>query len=165
MATNDSWSAFGVPIVLISNYALEQEFKYEICGITYKTKRGLNRHQSIVRKYNIRREGLCVLPFEAVNQFKKELTYIIGSKLKAHYSQSGRQALSFPCLESLFFEIFKGYIHYFNRKNNSYKCFFHGPDAYMQLASIFNNQNWGRKFFDNDQQTFILLFNEQAEKK
>ncbi|RIB21674.1 hypothetical protein C2G38_2034193 [Gigaspora rosea] len=115
MATNDLWSAFGVPIVLISNYALEQEFKCEICRIMYKTKRGLNRHQSIVQKYNIRREGLCVLPFEAVNQFKKDLTYII--------------------------------------------------DAYMQLASIFNNQNWGRKFFDNDQQMFILLFDEQVEKK
>ncbi|RIB30074.1 hypothetical protein C2G38_688346 [Gigaspora rosea] len=146
MGTNDSWSAFGVPIVLISNYALKQEFKCEICGITYKTKRGFNRHQSIVRKYNILREGLCVLPFEAVNQFKKDLTYIIGSKLKAHYSQSGRQAFSFPCLESLFFEVFKGYIHYFSQKNNSYKCFFHGPDAYIQLASIFNNLNWGVNF-------------------
>ncbi|CAG8739166.1 1365_t:CDS:2, partial [Cetraspora pellucida] len=118
---------------LITNYTL-QEFKCEICGIKYKTKRGLNHHQSIVRKYNVRREGLYVLPLEAVNQFKKDLIYIIGSKLKAHFTQSGRQTLSF-----------------------SY--------AYMQLASIFDNQNWGRKFFDNDQQTFILLFDAQAKKR
>ncbi|CAG8815080.1 22559_t:CDS:2, partial [Cetraspora pellucida] len=37
--------------------------------------------------------------------------------------------------------------------------------AYMQLASIFDNQNLGCKFFDNDQQTFILLFDAQAEKR
>ncbi|CAG8690246.1 1270_t:CDS:1, partial [Scutellospora calospora] len=88
---------------LITNYTL-QEFKYEICGIKYKTKRGLNYHQSIVRKYNIRHEGLYMLPLEAVNQFKKDLIYIISSKLKAHFTQLGRQTLSFPCLESLFFE-------------------------------------------------------------
>ncbi|CAG8835425.1 6284_t:CDS:1, partial [Gigaspora margarita] len=131
----------------------------------YKTKRGLNRHQSIVQKYNIHHEGLYVLPLEAVNQFKNDLIYIIGSKLKGHFTQSRKQTLSFSCLESLFFEVFKGYIHYFNRKNKSYKCLFHGPDAYMQLASIFDNQNWGRKFFDNGQQIFILLFDAQAEKR
>ncbi|RIB03616.1 hypothetical protein C2G38_2224522 [Gigaspora rosea] len=146
MITNDLCSQTYIsvePIVLISNYALEQGFECKICGIKYKTKRGLNRHQNIVRKYNIRREELYALPLEAVNQFKKDLIYIIDSKLKAHFIQSGKQALSFPCLEDLFFKVFKGYIHYFNRKNNSYKCFFYGPDAYAQLASIFNNQNWG----------------------
>ena len=28
-----------------------------------------------------------------------------------------------------------------------------------------NNQNWGRKFFDNNQQTFVLLFDGQAKAK
>lgn len=150
------------PVVLIPNL-ISQEFECEICRAKYKTKRGLTRHQSIVRKYNIRREGLYVLPSEAIGQFKKDLLYIIGSKLKEHFTHSGRQTLSFPCLESLFFGVFEGHIHYFN-KNGSYQCFFHGPNAYTQLATIFNNQNWGRRFFDNDQQTFVLLFDAQAEK-
>ena len=68
-------------------------------------------------------------------------------------------------MESLFFSVFEGYIHYFNSRKRSYKCFFQGPDAYAQLTSIFNNPNWGRKFFDNDQQTFVLLFDAQAEKE
>ncbi|CAG8673354.1 366_t:CDS:1, partial [Scutellospora calospora] len=38
-------------------------------------------------------------------------------------------------------------------------------DAYSQLANFLNNQNWGHKFFDNDHQIFILLFNTQAEKR
>ncbi|RIB25584.1 hypothetical protein C2G38_2165586 [Gigaspora rosea] len=136
METNDPCS-YSYPIVLISNYTLQQEFKCEICEIKFKTKRVL-----IITK----------------------LLYK-SSKLKEHFTQSGRQTISFPCLESLFFEVFKGYIHYFNRKNSSYKCFFHSPDAYMQLAGIFNNQNWGRKFLDNDQQTLILLFDAQSEKR
>ncbi|RIB00469.1 hypothetical protein C2G38_2129868 [Gigaspora rosea] len=152
------------PIVLIPHIALQQGFKCEICEMIYKTKRGLTCHQRIVQKYNIRRKGLYTLPLQAVKQFKADLVHIIGSKLKEHYSWSGKQTITFPCLESLFFGAFKGHIHYYNRRNHSYKCFFHGPDAYSQLASLFKNQNWGRKFFSNDQQTFILLFNAQVQK-
>ncbi|RIB03462.1 hypothetical protein C2G38_2122956 [Gigaspora rosea] len=149
------------PIVLIPHITLQQGFKCEICEMIYKTKRGLMCHQRIVQKYNIRRKGLYTLPSQA---FKADLVHIIGSKLKEHYSWSGKQTITFPCLESLFFGVFKGHIHYFNRRNYSYKCFFHGLDAYSQLASLFKNQNWGRKFFSNDQQTFILLFNAQSKR-
>ncbi|CAG8819036.1 20103_t:CDS:2, partial [Gigaspora margarita] len=117
------------PIVLIPYITLQQGFKYEICEMVYKTK-----------EYNIRRKGLYTLPLQAVKQFKADLVHIIESKLKEHYSWSGKQTITFPWLESLFF------------------------DAYSQLASLFKNQNWGCKFFNNDQQTFILLFNAQVQK-
>ncbi|RIB02403.1 hypothetical protein C2G38_2227934 [Gigaspora rosea] len=45
METNDPCS-YSYPIVLISNYTLQQEFKCEICEIKFKTKRGFNCHQS-----------------------------------------------------------------------------------------------------------------------
>ncbi|RIB15189.1 hypothetical protein C2G38_2193006 [Gigaspora rosea] len=99
---------------------------------------------------------IVFIPYMAIQQ---------RSKLKEHFKQSGKQTISFPCLKSLFFRVFEGYIHYFNFRNGSYKCFFHGPDAYLQLTNILNNSNWGRKFFDNDHQTFVILFNAQAEKK
>ncbi|CAG8837455.1 32224_t:CDS:1, partial [Racocetra persica] len=86
------------PIVLITS-SIPQEFEFEICKTKYKTKKGLTQHQSIFRKYNICREGLYVLPPEAIGQFKKDLLYIIGSRLKEHFTQSGRQSFSFLCLE------------------------------------------------------------------
>ncbi|RHZ81847.1 hypothetical protein Glove_117g70 [Diversispora epigaea] len=58
---------------------------------------------------------------------------------------------------------FKGYIHHYNYRSSNYKCFFQGPDAYTQIADLFGNPNWGRKFFDNNQQTFIRLFDARAE--
>jgi hypothetical protein len=75
----------------------------------------------------------------------------------------GRQTISLPCLESLFFGVFEGYIYYYNYQTGSYKCFFQSPDAYTQVANLFNNPNWERKFFNNNQQTFVVLFNARAE--
>ncbi|CAG8834439.1 8214_t:CDS:2, partial [Gigaspora margarita] len=128
------------PIVFISYTAIQQSFEYKTCKVIYKKRKGLTRHQNAVRKYNIHREGLYVLPLETINQFKSDLIYIIGNKLKEHFKQSGKQTISFSCLESL-------------------------PDAYLQLTNILNNSNWDRKFFDNDHQTFVVLFNAQAKKK
>ncbi|CAB5391676.1 unnamed protein product [Rhizophagus irregularis] len=85
------------------------------------------------------------------------------SKLKRHFSQSGKQTISLPCLESLFFGVFEGYIHYYSVRTGSYKYYFQGPDAYIQIANLFDNPNWGRKFFDNNQQTFVVLFDALAE--
>ncbi|CAG8825733.1 29600_t:CDS:2 [Gigaspora margarita] len=140
---------FSEPIVLIPHITLQQGFKCEICETIYKTKRGLTYYQRIVQKYNVHRKELYTLPSQAIKQFKADLVHIIGSKLKEHYSWSGKQTITFPCLESLFFGVFKGHIH---------------NHAYSQLASLFKNQNWERKFFSNDQHTFILLFNTQAQK-
>ncbi|RIA91452.1 hypothetical protein C1645_812778 [Glomus cerebriforme] len=140
-----------------------QHYECVICKASYKSQSGLTRHKNIIQKYNVRREGLYVLPSEAITEFKGQLVHVIQSKLKDHFSQSGRQTISFPCLESLFFGVFEGYIHHYNFRSGSYKCFFQGSDAYTQVANLFDNPNWGRKFFDNDQQTFVMLFDAQAE--
>ncbi|CAG8856586.1 28843_t:CDS:1, partial [Gigaspora margarita] len=150
----------------LSTFTMQQHFECKMCSTTYKTKKGLTRHQNAVQKYNIHHNGLYTLPLEAITRFKADLVHIIGSKLKVYFKQLGKQNILFPCLESLFFSIFEGHIHYFNSRKGSYKCFFQGPDAYAQLTSIFNNNsNWGSKFFDNDQQTFVLLFDAQAKKE
>ena len=106
---------------------------------------------------------MYILPPEAINEFKAQLVHVIQGKLKGHFSQSGKQTISLPCLESLFFGVFEGYIHHYNYQTGSYKCFFQGPDAYAQIANLFSNPNWGRKFFDNNQQTFVVLFDARAE--
>ncbi|RHZ51709.1 hypothetical protein Glove_475g25 [Diversispora epigaea] len=139
-----------------------QKHECAICKVSYKTKLGLTRHKNIVQKYNVQ-ERLYTLPSEAISDFKAHLVYIIQSKLKGHFFQSGRQTISFPCLESLFFGVFKGYIHHYNYRSGNYKCLFQGPDAYTQVSNLFGNSNWGRKFFDNNQQTYIILFDARAE--
>ncbi|RGB27968.1 hypothetical protein C1646_768426 [Rhizophagus diaphanus] len=74
---------------------------------------------------------------KAINEFKAQLVHVI--------------------------QVFEGYIHYYNYQTGSYKYFFQGPDAYTQVANLFNNPNWERKFFNNNQQTFVVLFDAQAE--
>lgn len=138
-------------------------YECKTCKASYKSKSGLTRHNTIVQRYNTRREGLYILPSEAISEFKAQLVHVIQGKLKGHFSQSGKQTISLPCLESLFFGVFEGYIHHYNYQTGSYKCFFQGPDAYTQIADLFDNPNWGRKFFDNNQQTFVVLFDARAE--
>jgi hypothetical protein len=94
----------------------------------------------------MRHEGLYLLPSEAINEFKAQLIHIIQDKLKGHFSQLGKQTISLPYLESLFFKVFEGYIHYYNYQTGSYKCFFQGPDAYTQIANLFGNSNWDANF-------------------
>jgi hypothetical protein len=103
------------------------------------------------------------LPPEAIKEFKAQLVHVIQGKLKGYFSQLGKQTISLPCLESLFFGVFKDYIHYYSYQTGSYKCYFQGLDAYTQIANLFDNPNWRCKFFDNNQQTFVVLFDAQAE--
>ncbi|GES86271.1 hypothetical protein GLOIN_2v1719991 [Rhizophagus clarus] len=65
--------------------------------------------------------------------------------------------------QKFIFWSFEGYIHHYNYRSGSYKCFFQGSDAYTKISNLFGNPNWGCKFFENDQQTFIVLFDAQAE--
>ncbi|GBB93933.1 hypothetical protein RclHR1_22590002 [Rhizophagus clarus] len=142
----------GVSAVLtspLSPSSVLQQYECAICKAIYKSKAGLTRHKNIVKKYNERREDLYTLPSEAITEFKAHLVHVIQNKLKGHFSKSGRQTISFPCLESLFFGVFEGYIHHYNYRSGSYKCFFQGSDAYTKISNLFGNPNWRRKFFEN----------------
>ncbi|CAH1766762.1 7085_t:CDS:2, partial [Entrophospora sp. SA101] len=65
-----------------------QHYECAVCKILYKTKSGLMHHNTIVRKYNLKHEGLCRLPSEVITEFKAFLVHVIQSKLKGHFSQS-----------------------------------------------------------------------------
>src|SRR5436305_6830335 len=98
-----------------------QHYECTVCKVSYKSKSGLTHHNNIIQKYNMRREGLYTLPSEAITEFKGQLVHVIQSKLKDYFSWSGKQTVSFPCLESFFFGVFEGYIHYYNYRSGSYK--------------------------------------------
>ena len=65
-----------------------QYYECTICKASYKTKAGLTRHKTIVRKYNVRREGLYTLPLEAITDFKAYLVHTIQNKLNLPYIYS-----------------------------------------------------------------------------
>ncbi|CAB5377127.1 unnamed protein product [Rhizophagus irregularis] len=72
---------------------LQHECK--ICKTSFKSQSGLTRHNTIVQKYNTRREGLYELPLEAIKEFKAQLVHIIQAESDANqeslFDQVGNQ--------------------------------------------------------------------------
>jgi len=133
------------------------EFFCSICKKNFRKQIGLSRHLAIVKKYNISRDGLDSLTETNNKKFKNILVYLIHRKLPKGFKKGGRQLVSLACTEHQFVDIFKGYIHYRSNKN-VYKCVFRGANGYKALSKILDNQLWGRKFYDEEQQTYVALF-------
>jgi hypothetical protein len=126
------------------------------CKKTFKSKRGLIQHETFVRKYNITHDNLYELPEEFINDFKKTLIFLIHHQLPNHFTKIGKKSLTVACTESQFFSTFNGYIHYYSKKTRFYKCIFGGEDASTKLAQIFNDENWGIKFYHGNECTLVL---------
>jgi len=126
-----------------------------LCGQQFKTPGGLARHNTIIKKYNKPSNNVKRIPKTVLKEFKQTLVFLIHQKLSNNFNHMGRQSLHIPCTESLFFGLFKGHIHYF--KTNIYKCIFRGSNAYQALAKIFDFNEWGRRFYKQNQQTYIVI--------
>jgi len=135
------------------------EFSCSACKKKFKKQSGLSRHLTIVKKYNIPRNDLGSLSETNNKKFKSILVYLIHRKLQNGFKKGGRQLVSLVCTEHQFFDIFKGHIHHHSNRN-VYKCIFRGATGYQTLSEILNNPLWGRKFYDNEQQTYVVLFND-----
>src|SRR2546423_11862493 len=133
------------------------EFFCSICKKNFRKQIGLSRHLAIVKKYNIPRDGLDSLTETNNKKFKNILVYLIHRKLPRWFKKGGRQLVSLACTEHQFVDIFKGHIHY-RRNKNVYKWAFRGTNGYKALSKILDNQLWGRKFYDKEQQTYVILF-------
>jgi hypothetical protein len=135
------------------------EFCCSTCQKQFKKQSGLIRHLAIVKNYNIPHNNLNNLSETNNKRFKNILVYLIHRKLPNGFKRGGRQLVSLACTEHQFFDIFKGHIHHRNNRN-VYKCIFRGSTGYQILGEILNNQLWGRKFYDEEQQTYVVLFND-----
>lgn len=135
------------------------EFSCSVCQKSFKKSSGLSRHLAIVNKYNIPRNDLDSLPETNNKKFKNILVYLIHRKLPNGFKKGGRQLVSLTCTEHQFFDVFKGHIHYRSNKN-VYKCVFRGTSGYQALSEILNNPLWGRKFYNEEQQTYVVLFDD-----
>lgn len=135
------------------------EFFCSTCQKKFKKQSGLSRHLTIVKKYNILHNELDNLSETNNKKFKSILVYLIHRKLPNGFKKGGRQLVSLACTEHQFFDVFKGHIHHHSNRN-VYKCIFRGSAGYQTLSEVLNNPLWGRKFYDEEQQTYVVLFND-----
>jgi hypothetical protein len=153
-STNRSPTSFTtLPTIYIS------EFSCSTCKKKFKKQSGLLRHLTIVKSYNIPRNDLDKLSETNNKKFKSILVYLIHRKLQNGFKRGGRQSVSLACTEHQFFDIFKGHIHHRSNRN-VYKCVFRGSAGYQILSEILNNPLWGQKFYNEEQQTYVVLFND-----
>lgn len=127
-----------------------------MCHKQYKRQTALDNHIKNINEANNRKPGIYWLPPEATAEKKKEIVYEIKNKLRQHAKHTGSFRVRVNCTESEFFWIFNGNIHQYNPKTGSYKCIFRGEGAYDDLSQIFNDTNWGVKYFGYSQRTFVL---------
>ena len=89
-------------------------------------------------------------------EFKQILVVEIHKKLPLNFRSMGKKLVSIPCPESIFFSIFAGYIHYYSKVKGIYRCIFRGNDAYQVLGKILNSDQWGKKVYLQNQQTYVV---------
>ncbi|CAG8764267.1 17668_t:CDS:1 [Cetraspora pellucida] len=107
-----------------------------LCGQHFKTPGGLARHNTIIKKYN-QSSKIVRIPKKVLKEFKQTLVFLIHQKLSNNFNHMGHQSFHVLCSKSLFFEIFRGHIHY--SKANVYKCIFRGQNMYQTLAQVFDS--------------------------
>ncbi|CAG8832312.1 45604_t:CDS:2, partial [Gigaspora margarita] len=109
----------------------------------FKSKRGLSYHNTMVKKFNIRQPNIDKLPKGIITEFKNIIISFIHHNLLLNFKSMGKQTLSIPCPESLFYAIFSGHIHHYSKHTGAYKCKFCGTSAYQTLAKILKSEKWG----------------------
>jgi hypothetical protein len=125
------------------------------CGKVFKNSKGLTRHKTIIQKYNQNQE-LDELPFNTVAEFKQIIVSEIHKKLSLNFRAMGKKSIVIACPESLFFSIFTGNIHYYSKKKKIYRCIFRGSNAYQELSEVLNSNQWGKKAYSQNQETYVV---------
>ncbi|RIB25008.1 hypothetical protein C2G38_2167064 [Gigaspora rosea] len=142
-----------------TNISSNELFLCPLCpNKPFKKKSGWSHHETLKHfDYNIPSKNLLTLPDTHINKTKNILVYLIQSRLKLHSKHSGPQTISALLTESEFISIFKNNIKRYSICHQRYVCRFSGYDAYNTLSSIFNQENWGRRVFEQKQRSEVVL--------
>jgi hypothetical protein len=83
-----------LPLTPISptNLSSVDTFQCSVCKKGFKTRKGLNQHKAIMRRYNIFRKDLYK-PKKFINEFKKILVFQIHRQLPCHFTKTGLRAV------------------------------------------------------------------------
>jgi hypothetical protein len=127
-----------------------------VCKKEFKNSKGLARHQQNIQRYNKRQQELDELPVNTVAEFKQILVAEIQKRLPLNFRSMGKKLFSIPCPESIFFSIFAGNIHYYFKARGIYRCIFRSHDAYQILSKILNSDQWGKRIYSQNQQTYVV---------
>ncbi|PKK74671.1 hypothetical protein RhiirC2_774503 [Rhizophagus irregularis] len=125
------------------------------CRKQFKNSRGLMQHTRIVQRYN-QRQDLDKLSANTISEFKEILVVEIHKKLVLNFKSMGKKLVFIPYPESLFFSIFSGHIHYYSKTRRNYKCIFRGDGAYQILGEILNSDQWGKRVYSQNQETYVV---------
>ncbi|PKC62343.1 hypothetical protein RhiirA1_465288 [Rhizophagus irregularis] len=142
----------------MSNNTLNNKFECEICGKIYKRHSGLENHVLKIKESNNMRPTAYELPERAIEETRQALVYHIKEKLKQNSRYVGGVRVMVSCTESQFFGVFKGHIHDYYPKTGNYKCIFKGVNSYYTLSNVLKDDNWGIKYFLQQQKTFVLSY-------
>lgn len=158
------------PIVVISPSTIPPitslpAYKCKTCQKIFKNKAGLTRHNTIIRKYNTLRVGLPTVSKKLTKLFKNNLVYFIHRQLPNGFKNSGKKTVSISCSESQFHAVFKGHIHFYSKKTGFYKCWFRGKKGEAELNKIFGREDWGVKYYEQNQRTFVAFDNHALHQK
>jgi hypothetical protein len=145
-----------MPSATLSQTQLPNNSTCSTCGKEFKNSRGLTQHKQNVQRYNQRQQELDELPVNITAEFKQILVAEIHKKLPLNFRSMGKKLISIPCPESLFFSVFTGNIHYYSKAKGIYRCIFRGCDAYKVLGEILNSDQWGKKVYSQNQQTYVV---------
>ncbi|RIB06029.1 hypothetical protein C2G38_2218083 [Gigaspora rosea] len=90
------------------------------------------------------------------------LVHAIQKRVPLHFSRLGKQLVKFSCTESQFVGVFGRYITRFSLAKSSYYCIFKGENADNILSEIFEDQQWGTRFYDSGQYAYVILYIENS---
>ncbi|RHZ62080.1 hypothetical protein Glove_344g2 [Diversispora epigaea] len=107
------------------------------CGKIFKNSKGLTRHKQYIHRYNQRRQDLDELPENTIAEFKQILIAEIHKKLLLNFRSMGKKSISIPCPEN--------------------------HDTYQVLSTIFNSDQWGKKKYSQNQQTYVVCLDSSSQ--
>jgi len=147
----------------MSNSISTSRFTCTLCtrSRSYKTQRGLQRHETIKHKeHNILPSHILPLPKYELDHVKKVMVREIQKRLKKHHRTAGNQVFSLHCSENDFVGIFGKYFTRYSPCGNFYQCHFSGDNSYNILTNIFNDAMWRERDYGNGQLSWVKLVDE-----